>query len=75
MTATIKMHPPILLTDGNDETGLRLTRAESAKVSFETAEGEACKNIYVRLDVSVVSVTVEWLNKSAKKYEEIMTYV
>lgn len=61
------------LTDGSDETGLRLERAETAKVSFETAEGDACKSVYVRLNVSAVSVTVEWLNKSAKKYEVLQT--
>ena len=37
------------------------------------ADGDACKAFYVRLDTCAVSATVEWLNKSAKKYEEIMT--
>ena len=61
------------LMDGSDETGLTLTRADTSKVSFQLADGDACQSIYIRLDTCAVTVTVEWLNSKVKKYETVQT--
>lgn len=61
------------LTDGSDETGLALARADASKVTFQLADGDACQSIYVRLDTCAVTATVEWLNAKTKKYETVQT--
>ena len=60
-------------SDGDDETGISLTRADTAEMSIQLPDGAQCQSLYIRLNSVATEASLQVLNSEIKKYETVQT--